>query len=194
MLDDSALLINSNEVVILVLPDHLPRTDLIARSALLQLTLLGYGPFCILEADLPVLRDGSVDLIYVVVDILICILHTVLYDHLPLQILGLVNTGKTLKLLDKLTGFACGKKSGGLDCINKQFQLCNLKLTAGKLKPRRSFPAIHNIHTEHAQSLNIIVYGLAFCMNSEILQISNQVLHTHGMGFVCLLRKHPHEI
>ena len=133
-------------------------------------------------------------IIYVVVDILICILHTVLYDHLPLQILGLVNTGKTLKLLDKLTGFACGKKSGGLDCINKQFQLCNLKLTAGKIKPRRSFPAIHNIHTEHAQSLNIIVYGLAFCMNSEILQISNQVLHTHGMGFVCLLRKHPHEI
>ena len=81
----------------------------------------------------------------------------VLYDHLPLQILGLVNTGKTLKLLDKLTGFACGKKSGGLDCINKQFQLCNLKLTAGKIKPRRDVykrqvqrsPALQKEHRTH---------------------------------------------
>ena len=134
MLHNATLLINSYQIIITILPYHLPWTDLIASSTFLQMFLLGHCPFCILEADLSVLRNCSVYLIYIIINALVCILHLIQYDCLPLQVFGLINTGKVLQFLDQLPRFPNSKKSGKLNSIYKKLQLCSLKLTACKIK------------------------------------------------------------
>ena len=102
VLDDPGRLVESDQVVILVVPGQGPGTDLVFRAALFLHKLFGGGPLPVLEADLPVPVHSLVQRIHVVVDLLVAGLHAVPYEDGAIELPGLLLVGQLHELGDQL--------------------------------------------------------------------------------------------
>ena len=69
----------------------MPRTDAVPRAAVPEFRLLFHVPLKVFEADLDVLRDGGVELVYIIIDALVHRLDAPGDQHLPLELLGVVD-------------------------------------------------------------------------------------------------------
>ena len=76
--------IESNEVVVFIIPHQSPRTNLIFFSVIPQLHLLLYIPLVVKEAYLFVCIDGFMEKIDVIVNLLIYRFDATGNKHLPL--------------------------------------------------------------------------------------------------------------
>ena len=83
-----------------------------------------------MKPDFSVGGDTPVNLIHVVVDGLVHGLNPVFHKYLAVELLGLMDTGQPLDLLDEAHGLFLGDKFGGLHAVHQQLQLRQFKIPA----------------------------------------------------------------
>ena len=102
MLHFTGILIVGNQVIILIIPNKVERTHLIEGSAMTEFQFLLHRPFHVLVPDLPVMLDGGMEFVDVIVDGFIAGLRTVVGDHLAGKLLSLFSAAQAFKLLDQV--------------------------------------------------------------------------------------------
>ena len=142
-----------------------------------------------MERDLLALRDGAVEGIHIVIDLLTGGFAAVEHMGLLLQLMPLMGTGKPLQLAQQFHGFALGDETGGLHRIGQQLQLGKFKLTLAQIID--IFPPTmlaHDVRAIQAQGLDIAVQALAVAdLYAPVLQGRHQLVQGQGMLFIGLL-------
>ena len=124
--------------------------------------LLFFIPLEIPEGDLPVLTDGGVQHIHIVIDLLVRCLDAPGDDHLALQLLCLMGADQPLQLFNEVLGFPVGDELRGLHRIHQELQLGELKPAASQVII--SVPAdllTDDLEAEVRQLLKILVKSLS---------------------------------
>ena len=96
MFDTVRPFVIGNEIIICIVPGKRPRTYRVKCPVLLRLQSLLHRPLRIFVLNLPVLQNGSVNLIHIVIDCLIACLGTVVDEDIPLKLLSVIFAGQAL--------------------------------------------------------------------------------------------------
>ena len=100
--DDACRFIESNQVVVLIVPCESPGADQVHHAALFLHQFPACVPFTVFELDLPVPVHRLVQRVHVVIDALVAGLHAVSDKDRAVELLGFLFIGKPHKLADQL--------------------------------------------------------------------------------------------
>ena len=194
MLDNFGFTVVGCQIIIFIPPDQGPGADALIPTGSGHQFLLQV-PVQIHEGDLPVLLNGAMNGIDVIIDALIFRLNSACNIDLTLQLSGIVFPGDLLQLSYQISGFLRGNEAGGLYCIHQQLQFRKFKLsTAEVIAASQSALHLYHIVTEVRKTLHIAVNTLPFCMDSLILQVFYNIRSTHGMFLIRVLLQHFNQI
>ena len=101
--------------------------------------------------DLPLLGDAVVDGVHIIIDGLVHALDPVHHKDLPVELLGLVDAGQGLQLVDEGASLFVGDELGGLDTVHQQLQLRQLEHPAAHVVALGGAHDVHAIVLEQAQ-------------------------------------------
>ena len=110
MFDHSCFLIETQQVIIFIIPGQYPWTDTIKSPVPPQLHPLRHGPLIILKPNLYILRNGIMDFIYIIIDTFIHRLNPICHIDLALELTGFIVACQPFQFLNQLTGFLCRNK------------------------------------------------------------------------------------
>ena len=185
MLDDPSLGIEGNQIIVLIIPGHCEGTDDIERTILPVMPRLLNSVLEVLELDLLVLRNPTLNGINVVVDGLVHRLDPVFYIDLTVEELRFVDAGQRFNLLNQRCGLLVGDEFGGLNAIDQQLQLRQLKTAVGNIVAGiLAGPTLHDVQAKNAQRLDVIVNTFPFTGNPMCGEMLNQLAHRNQMVFI----------
>ena len=186
----AALAVIGHQIIVFIVPDQRPGTDLIPAAVPPQTLFHPFpapaqGPLKIMEADLFSGVDGLVQGVHGVIDALVHGFDAAGDIDLPLELPGLVAGGKALHLLDELIGLFSGDEPGGLHRVHQQLQLRQFKGAGGdKIAPGAAVPPLFNVHAHHPQGLQVVVQTLSV---PHVHTLRPEQLHHPGDGHGVLL-------
>ena len=194
MLHNSASLIQSQKIVILILPDHLPRAGLIPLSILLGFQFLGQSPFVIMKTDLSVPGHAVIDRLDVAVYLLVDCLIAWFDKKLLTEFLCSFRDNKALQFAEQFSGFLLCDKSGRLYCIHQELHFRKLELPVRYIETANLPTAVADIKSIDPQCLNVIVNCLALDTDPVSSEILCHILRRYGMLLICPLQQHIHQV
>ena len=156
--------------------------------------LAGDGELEVFEADRPVAADGAGDLVHVVVDALVHALDPAAHVDLALQQLRIIDAGEVFELFDQRERFSLGDELGALDAVHQQLQLRQLKVARGDVIAGALVLALHDVHAEAAQRLDVVVDRLALGGNVLPRQLLDHVLHRDRVRLVAVFHQIAQQI
>ena len=106
MLDLFCIGVIGNQIIVFIVPDQVPGTDMIDQSFVPRLHLFLQIPLGILKGDLTVFTDCCMYQINSIINAFIHRLHPAGKKDLPAKLLRLRFTHQTSQLLDQLFGFS----------------------------------------------------------------------------------------
>ena len=189
MLHNPAGTVIGGQIIVLILPDQRPGTDLLlpvgpGHQFLFQV------PVQVLEGNLPVLLDRPMDIVNAVVDTFILRLYPSGHIHLALQLARIMFSRQKLQFFDQTAGLSACDKAGGLHRIHKQLQLRQLKVpSAHVVAASASAVYLENVIAKIPQLLYVIIDALALGMNVVGLQIGDNIRRAGRMLLVRIFRQ-----
>ena len=182
------------QVVVLVIPHQRHRADDVERTVLTVVPLLVDRVLKVVEADLPVARNGIGDLVHIIVYALVHALDAAADIDLPLQELRIIDARKPLDFLDERQRLFVRDEFRRLHAVDQQLELRYFKRACANVIPGRARLRLHNVQPEGAQGLQIVIDALALRRNAVSGKLRDHLRHGHRVAFIRLLQQDLHQV
>ena len=121
------------------------------------------------EGNLPVLGNGVLNGVYIVIDGLVHALDSSGHHHVPAHKPGVVDAALIAQLFNQLPGFLFREEAAGLHRVNEQLQFRQLKIPGGDVVSAALARQGHDVHAVLLQGFDVRIDGLAVTFNIVLL-------------------------
>ena len=119
----------------------------------------------IAEGNLPVLSDGVLNGIHIIIDGFVHALDPSGHHHVPAHEPGVVDAALIAQLLNQLPGFLFREEAAGLHRVNEQLQFRQLKIPGTDVIAAALARQGHDVHAVLLQGFDVRIDGLAVAFN-----------------------------
>ena len=142
------------------------------------------SPVEVAEGDLPVLENGLLDGVHIIVDGLVHVLDPPGHHHIPADLLGLLLAAQTAELIDELQGLLLGEEPAGLHRADEQLQFRQLELALADIVAAVFATVDEDINAEVLQCGNVRIDGFPVTEDSVALQHFRKLRCSHRVILV----------
>lgn len=178
------VIVETDEIVCIVIPKHGEWGDGVDSSAMPENPLLGRSVVEIAEGDFLPLRDSSLDTVYADVDALVDGFYAAVDVQMPFQQRGVSGSNKGRQPFDQLLAFSRRDEPRRLHRVDEELDLRGFKVPGCHMVEVLHSAFFDDIHAELHKLFNVAAERARVGGDAVFLQMGRYISKRNRMGFI----------